>query len=234
MRITALTILIVLTKFASAQDSTTIFIAADQYASEVLTTQKIYRYPQFINGEIFFRNGATSDAPLNYNYLYGEIEFISPKNDTLAIAKDQMLNIKKVVIGSNTFFYNRRYVELVMENTVGRLLKSQMFDVVKREKIGAYDQPSSTSAIDSYGSFVANFGEVPVLDLKVRENITLVLKTEYFFGDQYNLLLPANKKNIYKAYHSKQDRIDKYLGENSVDFKNPDDLKKLMDYLAKG
>ncbi|HWH61969.1 MAG TPA: hypothetical protein VNS50_01775, partial [Ginsengibacter sp.] len=142
--------------------------------------------------------------------------------------------IKKVVIGSNTFFYNRRYVELVMENTVGRLLKSQMFDVVKREKIGAYDQPSSTSAIDSYGSFVANFGEVPVLDLKVRENITLVLKTEYFFGDQYNLLLPANKKNIYKAYHSKQDRIDKYLGENSVDFKNPDDLKKLMDYLAKG
>ena len=234
MRITALTILIVLTKFASAQDSTTIFIAADQYASEVLTPQKIYRYTQFINGEIFFRDGSMSDAPLNYNYLYGEIEFISPKNDTLAIAKDQMLNIKKVVIGSNTFFYNRRYVELVMENTVGRLLKSQMFDVVKREKIGAYDQPSSTSAIDSYGSFVANFGEVPVLDLKVRENITLVLKTEYFFGDQYNLLLPANKKNIYKAYHSKQDRIDKYLGENYVNFKNPDDLKKLMDYLAKG
>ena len=59
------------------------------------------------------------------------------------------------------------------------------------------------------------------------------LKTDYFFGDQFNLLLPANKKNVYKVYRSKKDKIDKYLEENSVDFKNPDDLKGLLTYIAR-
>ena len=231
MRISILAIFIVLTKFACAQDSATIFIAAGQEVSEVLTPEKIYHYPQFINGKIFFRDGSTSDAPLNYDYLQGEIVFISPKKDTLAIAKEQMLNIKQVVIDTDIFFYNRGYVELVMENKVGKLLKSEMFDVVRREKIGGYDQPSSTSAIESYGSFTGTYG-VPELGLKIRENITLVLKTNYFFGDEFNLLLPANKKNIYKAYPSKRDRINQYLEQNSVDYKNPGDLKKLLTYLA--
>ena len=231
MRMSLLTIFIFLTRFACAQDTTTIFIAAGQDVSEVLTPEKIYQYPKFINGKIFFRDGSTSEAPLNYDYLQGEIEFISPKKDTLAIAKEQMLNIKKVIIDTNTFFYNKGYVELVMENQAGKLLKSEMFDVVRREKIGGYDQPSSTSAIESYGSFTGTYG-VPELHLKIRENITLVLKTNYFFGDEYNLVLPANKKNLYKVYPSKKDRINAYLEQNSVDYKSPGNLKKLLTYLA--
>ena len=77
-------------KLAYAQDSGTIFIAADKNVSEVLTPEKIYHYPQFTNGKIFFRDGTTSQARLNYNYLNGEIEFITQEKDTLAIAKEQM------------------------------------------------------------------------------------------------------------------------------------------------
>ena len=231
MRISILAIFIVITKFVCAQHSDTIFIAAGQDVSAVLTPEKIYHYPQFINGKIFFRDGSTSDALLNYDYLRGEIIFISPKKDTLAISKDQMLNIKQVVIGRDIFFYNKRYVELVMENKTGKLLKNEMFDVVRREKIGGYNQPSSTSAIESYGSFTGTYG-VPEVGLKIWENITLVLKTNYFFGDEFNLLLPANKKNIYKAYPAEKNRIHQYLEQNSVDYKNPADLKKLLAWLA--
>lgn len=230
MKIITLTVFIFLSQFASAQVPT-IFIAADQYVSEVLTPEKIYHYPQFTYGKIFFRNNTTSDARLNYNYLNGEIEFIAPNNDTLAIAKEQMLNIVRVAIDTNTFFYNNGYLELVAENAVGKLLKKQMFDVVKREKIGGYGQPSSTSAIESYGSFTQTYGE-QAFNLKVRENITLVLKTNYFFGDQYHVILPANKKNIYKVYRSKKSLIDLYLKENDVDFKKPEDLRKIFAFLA--
>ncbi|HEY5371810.1 MAG TPA: hypothetical protein VIJ75_22735 [Hanamia sp.] len=230
MRISLLIIFVVIAKFSFAQDST-IFIAAGQEVSEVLTPQKIFRYPQFINGEILFRDGTTSHALLNYNYLVGEIEFISPKKDTLALAKEQMQNIKKVILDTSTFFYNRRYLELVMENGVGKLLKSEMFNVVKREKMGGYNQPSSTSPIESYENFTGTYG-IPEQHLKIRENITLVLKTNYFFGNDYDLVLPANKKNIYKAYPAKKDRIDEYLKENSVDYKKAADLEKLLNYLV--
>ena len=231
MRKSIFAIFIILAEFSWAQDSTTIFIAAGQEVSEVLTPQKIYRYPQFINGKIIFRNSSTSQALLNYNYLIGEIEFISPKNDTLAIAKEQMLNIKKVIIDTNTFFYHQGYAELVMENRVGKLLKSEKFYVVNREKIGGYNQPASTSAIDSYDNFISTYG-VTGLHLKIRENITLVLKANYFFGNEYDLLLPANKRNLYRAYHAKKEQIDEYLKENLVDYKNPSDLKKLLTHLG--
>ncbi len=231
MKISILTIFIFIAAFACAQDSTIIFIAAGEDVSEVLTPNKIFRYPQFINGKILFRNGSTSQALLNYNYLMGEIEFISPKNDTLAIAKEQMLLIEKVIIDTNTFSYNQRYVELVMENSAGKLWKSEIFGVIKREKIGAYNQPSSTSAIESYESFVGTYG-VPELHLKTRENITLVLKTNYYFGDNYHLILPANKRNIYKVYPAKKTRIDDYIKENTVDYRNSADLKKLLIYLV--
>jgi hypothetical protein len=220
-----------LAQFACAQDST-IFIAADQYVSEVATPERIYHYPNFKIGKIFFRNNTITDARLNYNYLNGEIEFISPNNDTLAISKEQMLNIGKVIIDTSTFFYNKGYLELVAQNSIGKLLKRQKFDVLKREKIGGYGQPSSTSAIESYSTFKENYG-TRQFNLKVRENITLVLKTNYFFGDQYHLVLPATRKNIYKVYRSKKDLIDSYLKENVVDFKNSGDLKKIFVFLGK-
>jgi len=220
-----------LAQFACAQDST-IFIAADQYVSEVATPERIYHYPNFKIGKIFFRNNTITDARLNYNYLNGEVEFISPNNDTLAISKEQMLNIARVIIDTSTFFYNKGYLELVAQNSVGRLLKKQQFDVLKREKIGGYGQPSSTSAIESYGSFKESYG-TRQFNLKVRENITLVLKTNYFFGDQYHEVLPATKKNIYKVYPTKKELIDSYLKENEVDFKKPEDLKRIFFFLAK-
>jgi hypothetical protein len=233
MKITAFAICILLMSITYAQDSRLIFIEAGKNISDVLTPQKIYLYPKFINGKILFRDGTISEAALNYNYLNGELEFIAPNKDTLAIAKNQMLNIKKVVIDTNFFFYNRGYLQQVMEGPEGRLLKRQMFDVVKREKIGGYNQPTSTSAIESYGSFTDNYG-VFSPSLKIKENITLALKTDYFFNDQYNLLLPANKKNLYKVYPSKRNQIDKYLEQNSVDFRNSVDLEKLFAFLANG
>ena len=231
MKIITLSVFILLVQFVCAQDST-IFIAADQYVSEVATPARIYHYPNFTEGKVYFKDNTATDARLNYNYLNGEIEFISPNNDTLAIAKEQMLNISRVVIDTNTFFYNNGYLELVAQSAIGKLLKKQMFVVVKREKIGGYGQPSSTSAIESYGSFKETYG-AREFNLKVRENITLVLKTNYFFGDQYHMVLPANRKNIYKVYHSKKDLIDSYLKENEVDFTKSGDLKKVFAFLSK-
>src|SRR5258705_2620816 len=79
-----------------AQDSSRIVVKADESISDVLTTEKIYQYPQFSRGKIIFRDHRLTEAMLNYNYLNSEIEFIDPKNDTLAIAKHQKPTIHKI------------------------------------------------------------------------------------------------------------------------------------------
>jgi hypothetical protein len=211
-----------------SQDSLTIFISADQQVSEVLTPKKIYKYSEFQPGRIIFRDGTFADDKFNYNYLNGEIEFIH--RDTLAISKEQMLNIRFLTLGNDTFFYNKGYFQQVMQTSIGRLLKKQVLVVSKREKIGAYNQPSQTSAIESYGSFTDNYG-VFTPNLKIHENITMVLRTDFYFADRFNTFLPANKRNLQKLFPNKKGQIDNYLKTHPINFKSANDLKNLLSSL---
>lgn len=208
-----------------AQDSLKIFIGADQHVSDVLTPQKIYKYAEFKPGRITFRDGSVANDRFNYNYLNGEIEFI--QRDTLAIAKDQMLNIRFLTVDSDTFFYDKGYLQMVAQTPFGRLLKRQMLVVTKREKIGGYNQPTQTSAIESYGSFTDNFGGFTP-NLKIHENITLTLRTDYYFADRFNTFLLANKRNLQRLFPNKSKQIDSYLRTHPVNFKKPEDLTSLL------
>ncbi len=211
-----------------AQDSSVIFIEAGRDVAEVLTPEKIYEFPKFVDGVIMFRDGTSAQAMLNYNYLLGEVVFISPDKDTLAIAKNQMLNIGRILMGGKSFFYyDHGYLELIEETPFGKLLKKQMLKLIKREKIGGYNQPSSTTAIDSYETFTDEHG-VFTPNLKIRENITLALTSVYFIGDLQNVFLPASKRNVLKMFSLKKPQLKNYLDENTVDFRNLQSLKKLF------
>ena len=210
----------------NAQDSTRIFIPAGKSFSEVAGLDKAYRFPNFTNGHVYFRDGSMSAAKLNYNFLNKELEFISPGGDTLAIVKEQALNIKNIIIDSVTFYYFNGYLEEMAHNENGRLLKQQIYNIQGSDKTGAYDLPSGTSAIDAYSSFLDQTGRVR--NLVVRENLTLVIRTEYFIGDKYNTVLRATKKNMLDLYRKNRTQIETYLRNNNVDFGSVQDLKKLF------
>jgi hypothetical protein len=218
------------------QNASLLFIPAGKSIADVATTEKIYRFPNFMKGKVYFRDGRINSGNLNYNYLNGEVEFIAANGDTLAIVKDQALNIKHIEIDSAIFYYNNTaYLEQIANFEVGKILKRQEYRVSKREKIGAYEQPSSTSAIESYSSFTGNEG-IMAPKLVVRENITLIKPAQYFIGDGYNTFLPANKKNVLSLYQKNKRQIEDYLRNNNVDYKKLEDLKKLLASLqpAKG
>lgn len=210
-----------------SQDTARIFIPAGKNIYDVVKPGQLYRFPDFRKGKVSFRDGTTTSAKLNYNYLNGEVEFIAPNGDTMAIVKEQMLNLKEMVIDSIKFYYDNGYLEQVTDYKDGKIVKKQEYRVSKKEKIGGYEQPTSNSAIESYSSFSDMYGTMN-RKLIVRENITLVKSIQYFFGDQYNTFLPANKKNVLRLYQKDKAHIEKYLSSNNVDFKNLEDLKKLM------
>lgn len=212
----------------NAQDSTGIFIPAGKSFSDVAGLDKAYRFPNFTNGRIYFRDGSTSAAKFNYNFFYKELEFISPGGDTLSLVKEQALEIKNIIIDSITFYYYDGYLEEVAHNENGKLLKRQFY-AIKSEKLGAYDQSSGTSAIDAYTSFTYRTRHFE--NLVVRENLQLVMKTEYFIGDSYNTVLRANKKNMLDLYPKKRSQIESYLHNNHVNFASGTDLEKLFSSL---
>ena len=211
-----------------AQDSSTFVIKEDQLASDYITPDKVYKYPKFSRGKIIFRDKTSTEALLNYNYLISEIEFIGPQKDTLAIASHQLPTIQRIQVNKDTFYYHDGYLQQVLQTPLGILSKRQSLLIVKVEKLGAYDMPSNTTKTESPIIFRDYFGSTINSQLRVRENITMTYRTEYFIGDKYLYFLPANKKNFLKIYPSRKQTINTYLKENTVDFKNLNDLINMM------
>lgn len=214
-----------------SQDRGRILIKADQLASEVLTPEKIYMYPEFSRGKIIFRDQTSTEALLNYNYANGEIEFIDLKKDTLAIAKNQMLNIKRVEVNKDSFYYDNGYLQQVLEIPLGKLAKREILIVLTKKKLGAYDQPVSTVGVEAMTTIRDYYGSNNGATLRIREDVLLEYKTQFFFGDNYYSFSPANKKNLLKIFRSKKEMINNYLQQNNVDFRNMEHLKKLFLFL---
>ena len=219
-------ILLVCCCSAHAQDSTIIIKAGTSFNESVSITD-LYEYPQFVYGKVFFRPGDSSAARLNYNRFLDEMHFIDLKGDTLNIAYPG--TIKFIRISNDLFYYDNGYVKLIKDNNTIKLAAKQTLRMSGKNKIGAYNTASTTSAIDSYSSLTIDHKNY---NLTPREDIKLTKRTDYYFGDKYNHFVLANKKNILRLYPKQEGAVTAYLKENNVDFNNREDIEKLFQYLT--
>ena len=210
-----------------AQDNSTIIVKAGKSIYESVSTADLYEYPQFIFGKVYFKPGDSATGRLNHNRLMDQMHFIDFKGDTLSIADPA--TIKSISINGDVFYYDNGYVKLIKEDNTIKLVTKQTLSVVGKEKTGAYNATSSTSAINTYSSFTS---DGKVYKLVPMEDMILKKQIQYYFGDKYNHFVLANKKNLLRLFSKQNGALTVYLKENDVDFTNREDLEKLLQYLA--
>ena len=203
-------------------------VRAGESIEETLGDSVIYRYPQFMPGLVYFRDGSISQGALNLNFVNGEMQFIAPSNDTLAIAND--VTVKYITIQTDTFYFDKVYIELIHGNTVAKLGKLEIIRQTDLKKEGAYGQMSSTSSINSISSFYVNNQSYK---LTQKSEVTMHKETIFFIGDSFNNFQPAVKKNIYKIFNTKMSTVEPFIKENKIVLSKEDDLVKLIDFLGK-
>jgi len=214
----------------SAQDSTLVTIRTGESVKDILTVADIYHYPQFTNGKVFLRDGSKAAGKMNYNRLYGQMLFINPKGDTLALADEK--NIKFIVIEKDTFYYGEGYLRLIADNGVTKLTEKQIWVLADIRKIGTHNRPTTTVAVTSFSTYTDNRDAAKSKDLIMNEDIVLQKRTQYYFGDKYNLFVPASKKGLLQLFPKDQQSIDNYLKESKVNFNKKDDIEKLYQFLS--
>ena len=224
---------ITLALFTLLLNTCAVYAQADSYTvkpgenvNSTLPTNVKFLYPQFTEGSVFFRDGTQSNASLDYNLLTNEMQFITPKGDTFAVANE--VTIKYIVIGSDTFFYDKTYLQLVAGNATAKLAKKEVLIMGDVRKAGGYGQVSSTSAITTVSSVRL---QNRVTNLTENKELIISKETTYYIGDIYNHFLPANKKNIIKMFGKKQPAIEQYFKNNKVALNKEADLKALIDFL---
>lgn len=150
-------------------------VKAGQEIKEAISPGVRFRYPAFVSGIVYFKDGTNSQAPLDFNLLNEEMQFINPNGDTLSI--DNEATIKYITINNDTFYYSKVYLELVTSNPTVKIAKKQRLKVGEVKKIGGYDQASSTSAITSVTSLSHRAG---VTNLSQRAELLLLKETIYY------------------------------------------------------
>lgn len=214
---------------ADVQAQKQIRIKADGNVTNAIPMADRYRYPQFMTGNVVYRNGVSGAGQLNYNRLLGEMQFIDPKGDTMALADEQ--NVAHVTIGPNRFYVNpgKGCPEVIAEHGPVKLAKQVVLKSMRTEKKVAYGQSSGASSVAtvqpySNNSSVHRIGATG--DQMVQEDVS------YFLVDQNDRYYLMNKSAIFKVFSKHKKEIEAYLKENSTQFTEEADLRKLIKFCS--
>lgn len=199
-----------------------------QPVEEVLNAEIRFLYPEFKAGSVLFRNGNFGASKMNYNFLHQELQFINGA-DTLALDKGE--DILHVIIEKDTFYFrDKQWLRQLASTGMVRMAEVKFLSLANSEKVGAFGQVNSGSAIDA----IENMVTISNITKKLVANqiLTFAMNQNYYFSDKYDNYKLANKKNIVNMFGNKCAGLDNFLNSEKINYKNGDDMKKVFDYLV--
>ncbi|MHA4739274.1 hypothetical protein [Dyadobacter sp. MSC1_007] len=194
-------------------------------------SKRTYRFPEFVNGTVYFTSGRSRTARLNYNYRHGLIEFIDSHQDTLVFTGKHLMD--RVEIGRTVFFLNEENGDM---EQIGRydgvILAQKTRPEIVGDKLHYSGQRfSASSTVQPSSLFVGTSGwGVQWQNNSFGESYRV--KSSYYLIDGNRAFHEASKSNVMKIYGRYKGAVKTYLSDNKVDFRNHEDLHKLLSFCA--
>lgn len=182
----------------------------------------LYRFSSFLEGQVIFISGSSPKYKINYNVLSGDMEFLSPKGDTMVLKKTP--EVKLVMVGGHVFFLEpaQGYIEILVQQQLALGVQKE-FVIVRKDVEVSNGYATSSNTTGAVVAYRGNSRSVTSnADLLVRINNT------YFFIDQKNEAHPATKASLMKLFPDDRDKLKTYLKEQHTDFKQKNDLFRLL------
>ncbi|MFT3824831.1 MAG: hypothetical protein QM731_12955 [Chitinophagaceae bacterium] len=200
-----------------------LFVAAQAVQTVADSTQyKSLLFAKFYDGVVLMKTGAVEKAPLNYN-----------SNDQSVVFQkgDEILTLTNLSAIDTIFILDRKFVNV--ENKVYEIATgtgNYPLYISYANKI----RPN-TATVDQNGGSRKTNGEVSntvsgAYTNKVfrNDNSVEIVPTFYLRKSRY-LFKVNNVKNIEEAFPSKdKELIKSFAKDNNIDFKNQDDLLKII------
>lgn len=227
MRKPAFIIFLVLTGLSVAGQTKKRFtVKPGERALEVIPQSDIYRYPAFQQATVVFRDGKSVQTRINYNSVFGEMQFIHTTGDTLSL--DDENNVRWILAGTDTFYFFEGWLEQIAAAGDMKLARKKLIQVSNKEKIGGMDIPAFGAVETNTKSTMSQ----QTRDLVAKEQLTYTEYYSYYFGDRFNQFFPAGKKSLLKIYSEKEARVQPYLKTHTPDYKKEEELRRLVLFLS--
>jgi len=222
-------LLLLLPGWVCAQNSQVIAAGDNDDLMDKVSTHLQFLFPEFTNGEVYFRNAPKGTGTLNYNMLAGEMQFLED-DEIMGIA-----NVKDVVVVNiaNRMFYPYNHTEFAEEILVTdncRLRVRRKGSIAQHSKSGAYGTSSSTASITSYSSVNTDGRQY---GLNVASNVLISLNYFYYLvGTNGKYTQIKNVKTFTKQFPVYKAQIETFVKERNIHFNKEEDLKALIVYCS--
>ena len=215
--------------WVSAQNSQIVEAYMDEDLSEKVSIHIQYLFPEFSDGEVYFKDAPKGGGALNYNMLVGEMQFMH--NDavmTLANVRD----VSMVTINNRHFypFNNSEFAEELWTTDKVRLRVRRKGSAVNYAQKGAFGTSSSTSSITTYNSIGTDGRQ---FDLSIKADVLVSLKYFYYLvGSNGKYTQIKNVKTFTKQFPAHRTQIEAFVKEHNIRFDRENDLKALLAYCS--
>ena len=222
-------LLLLIPCWVSAQNRQIVEAASGEDISQKISAQMQYLFPEFTNGDVFFK-GHKSSGQLNYNMLLGEMHFLE-NNQVLTLS-----NVRDVMVAQidNRRFYpynSKEFTEELMAAGNYQLRVRRKGNMAQHSKKGAYGGDTSTSSITSYSSINSDNRQH---SLTVQEKVLISLNYHYYLvGANGKHTLIKNVKTFTKQFPANRQQIEDFVKNQNIRFNNEDDLRALLEFCSK-
>lgn len=191
-----------------------------------------YKYRMFIVGKVHYRDGDSAIYPFNLNYLNETMDVIGDDGKIAVLANPE--TIKYIAIRSDTFYYEKGYLELIKQTRIARLAIRKTF------KWNAGYMPISRAwSSTAYGGIGApgmSPGRISgfspqYFGLNSRGHY-LKPDTAFFISDNRSPFVTATRKNVARVFAEKNRMIGKYFASRNVNMRKRKDLEELVEYIS--
>jgi hypothetical protein len=157
---------------------------------------------------------------IRYNVFKDEFEYITPKNDSLIL--DKIEDFGEIVF-ANT---NKKYKLTTYINSENKLFYGYLVELYTKNKTLLYKK------------YNVSFTDEKLAKTTLEQDKPAKYNTSspfYFikYDDKIPTEFPTNKKGLLKLFPEKKEAIETFLKENKINFSDENDLKKVVDLIAR-
>lgn len=210
--------------FTKAQSRERYPVKSGESPAEVIPFKAQFLLPAFKKGNAYMHDGTHAYQDFNYSRLLGEVMFIAPAGDTLAIAEPK--EIDYIQVDSIIFYYNKGYLRQIEKAGSYKLVvKEQLMEFPDKVE-GAYGTTSGNYAVTTYSNLYVNNSKMT--KLTVKRDVVFSGVQFFFIGDQYNHFYKADKKGFADLFPNKKDTMVEYIKNEKLNLNNAEDITKLF------
>ena len=170
-----------------------------------------YILPEFTQGAVIYSDRQVSQGLLNISPFDQGVYCLSPKNDTLFVARNPEI-ISVSVSGRSFMRWKSSFVEIVARHAETGIGITRSSTKVNNAKAGAYGTTSTTSSIRSY-AVDASSGMLMELIIDDPKNF-LYTRAAYLFNK--GKFLSVSKKSFIKMFPEQKDFIESVWLERNI------------------